>query len=285
MSEERRWTDSQLRAINCAERDLLLSAGAGAGKTATLTERVCRLVCDRESPADVSRMLIVTFTKAAAEELRGRVRARIAEALEKDPDSRHLARQIVAIGSADISTISSFFLKVIKPYFAQLGLPPSFTVADEAEIGVMKEKLIADVVDDFFDDGDDGVTALADAVSSAKDENSLGSVILTVANGLAAKGFSAERLDEWAAEAERASDGELFDTGFGKVIRDCLLSFAEHYLAVFSDVSEKLSSDPFLKEKYLPSALEITDFLRRFSSDTKLGYKSAKRAADAFSLS
>ena len=132
MSDVKNWTPSQLRAINCKERDLLLSAGAGAGKTATLTERVCRLICDGNICADVSRMLIVTYTKAAAEELRGRVRAKIEEKLSEDPDSRHLARQIVALGSADISTISSFFLKVIRPYFSDLGLPPSFSVADEA---------------------------------------------------------------------------------------------------------------------------------------------------------
>ena len=210
MSDERTWTPSQLRAINCTERDLLLSAGAGAGKTATLTERVCRLICDENICADVSRMLIVTFTKAAAEELRGRVRARIEEKLEEDPDSRHLARQIVALGGADISTMSSFFFKVIKPYFSDLGLPPSLAVADDAEISVMKEKIISDVTDDFFDDDDDGVTALADALSFAKDENSLGTVILSVANGLAAKGCGAERLDEWASAAEAAADLDFF---------------------------------------------------------------------------
>ena len=204
MSDVKNWTPSQLRAINCKERDLLLSAGAGAGKTATLTERVCRLICDGNICADVSRMLIVTYTKAAAEELRGRVRAKIEEKLSEDPDSRHLARQIVALGSADISTISSFFLKVIRPYFSDLGLPPSFSVADEAEIAVMKEKIISDVTDDFFDADDDGVIALADALSFAKDENSLGTVILSVANDLAAKGCGAERLDEWASDAEAA---------------------------------------------------------------------------------
>ena len=112
---ERKWTDSQLYAINCADRDLLLSAGAGSGKTATLTERVCRLITDPEDPVDVSRMLIVTFTRAAAEELRTRVRERLESELEKDPSSKRLARQMVSLESADISTISGFFLKSIKP--------------------------------------------------------------------------------------------------------------------------------------------------------------------------
>ena len=140
---ERKWTDSQLYAINCADRDLLLSAGAGSGKTATLTERVCRLITDPEDPVDVSRMLIVTFTRAAAEELRTRVRERLESELEKDPSSKRLARQMVSLESADISTISGFFLKSIKPYFSSLGLPPSFTVAVEVSTEVMNQRLSA----------------------------------------------------------------------------------------------------------------------------------------------
>ena len=283
MSDVKSWTPAQLRAINCAERDLLLSAGAGAGKTATLTERVCRLVCDDEIQADVSRMLIVTFTKAAAEELRGRVRERIEKKLEENPDSRHLSRQIVALDGADISTISSFFLKVIRPYFADLGLPPSLAVADEAEISVMKEKLIADVTDDFFDAEDDGVTALADALSSAKDETSLGSVILSVADKLASKGLGAEQLDRWAADAERAAGGDYFDSSFGKKVREIILSFTEHYAAAFDDAAKKIVCDPFLKEKYYPSVDEHKNFIGLLDFETRRGYGFVSKISEQFS--
>ena len=125
---ERKWTPSQLYAVNCTDRDLLLSAGAGSGKTATLTERVCRLVTDEDNGIDVSRMLIVTFTKAAAEELRSRVRARLEAELEASPSSARLARQLVSLESADISTISSADRpsKVKTTYVSRVGT--TFTV-------------------------------------------------------------------------------------------------------------------------------------------------------------
>ena len=283
MSDVRNWTPSQLRAVNCTERDLLLSAGAGAGKTATLTERVCRLVCDENVKADVSRMLIVTFTKAAAEELRGRVRARIEEALLENPDSRHLSHQMVALGSADISTMSSFFLKVIRPYFSDLGLPPSFKVADEAEIAVMKEKIIADVTDDFFDADDDGVTALADALSSAKDETSLGAVILKIANALSSKGLGAEQLDKWASDAESSAGGDYFDSSFGAFARETILSFTEHYASAFKDTAMRIDADPFLKEKYLENARWHISFIKLLDENTRRGYENARDVASSFS--
>lgn len=270
MSKERKWTAPQSWAINCSGREMLLSAGAGSGKTATLTERVCRLVCDGDG--DISRMLIVTFTRAAAEELRSRVRERVSQKLGENPDSRRLARQIVALDGADISTMSSFFYKIIRPRFGELGLPPAFTVADEAELAVMKDRVISDVIDDFFEEDDDGVIALSDALSSARDETSLGGVLLNIADSLAAKGYGAERLDEWAAGFERDSSLDFFESPHGEVVKNLTLSFAAHYLKAFTAVRDEFANDAFLREKYLASAEEHISFFNRVAAAAKRGY-------------
>ncbi len=276
-NDARKWTAAQRYAIDCGENELLLSAGAGSGKTATLTERVCRLVTDRENGVDVSRLLIVTFTRAAAEELRQRVRARLEAELEANPAERRLARQIVALDGADISTISGFFLKSIRPYFSTLGLPPNFTVADEVEIKVMKDRIMSDTVDDFFDEGTDAFTMLCDAVSSAKNETSVNDSILAIANRLSAKGFSPEKLSDWAAELEEAAGRDFFASSHGSVILDATLSFARHFLAVFEDIRDRVYADRAVAEKYGESADEHAEYAKSLLAAAEEGKYGAVR--------
>ena len=279
-----KWTPSQLYAINCQDRDLLLSAGAGSGKTATLTERVCRLVTDEDAGIDISRMLIVTFTRAAAEELRTRVRSKLEEKLKESPSSAFLSRQIVSLDSADISTISGFFLKAIRPYYSALGLPPAFSVADEVEMKVMKDRIMNDVLDDFFDGGSDGFTSLCDAISSAKNESSVNDSILAIADRLSSKGFSPSKLAEWAAGLDEAAEGDFLASPHGKIIRDLTASFAKRYLGVFTVMAERIAKDAVTAEKYGASAAEHTDFLMRLLSAAKDGtYADIKYLLSSFS--
>ena len=115
-----KWTDAQLAAINTKNKTLLLSAAAGSGKTATLTERIIRSLTDKGAPIDISRMLIVTFTRAAAAELKARIALALTDALAKDPSNRHLSNQLLALGGAQISTIDSFFQKAVSIRFMYL---------------------------------------------------------------------------------------------------------------------------------------------------------------------
>ena len=287
MSDTKRcWTAAQQYAINCRERELLLSAGAGSGKTATLTERVCRLVTDKEHGVDVSRLLIVTFTRAAAEELRQRVRARLESELEADPSCTRLARQIVALEGADISTISGFFLKSIRPYFASLGLPPNFAVADEVEIKVMKDRIMSDTVDDFFDEGSDAFTMLCDAVSSAKSESSVNDAILAIANRLSAKGFTSEKLTDWAESLETSAGGDFLKSPHGAIILDMTMSFAKHHLALFEELRKRMSAEPEVAEKYGESADEHIRFLKELvAAAERESYGEVREIARSFAPS
>ena len=108
------WTPAQLSAIEMRDKTLLVSAAAGSGKTATLTERIIRRITDEKSPADISKMLIVTFTRAAAAELRAKIFTALSNAVAKSPTNKHLASQLVKIGSAKICTIDSFYFDIIQ---------------------------------------------------------------------------------------------------------------------------------------------------------------------------
>lgn len=126
-----RWTHEQLQAIEAPPGDLLVSAAAGAGKTAVLVERVLQRVTDPHQPVDVDRLLVVTFTEAAAAEMKSRIAARIDELLETDPGNAALARQAALLPRAAISTLHSFCLRVLRQYFHRLNLDPAVRVLDE----------------------------------------------------------------------------------------------------------------------------------------------------------
>ena len=133
----RRWTTAQSAAIDCRDKSLLVCAAAGSGKTATLTERIIRSLTDLSNPVDIDQMLIVTFTRAAAAELRQRISSALLDALSKDPTNKHLSEQIIKMSSASICTIDSFYLDMIRTNFDKLGISPSFRTADQNELGIL----------------------------------------------------------------------------------------------------------------------------------------------------
>ena len=147
----RTWTASQEDAMRLRGRLLVVSAAAGSGKTSVLTERIIRMLTDPEHPAELSRLLIVTFTRAAAAELKSRIAKALGDALAADPENSHLSRQVLSLGSAHISTIDAFFGEEVRAGFAQLGLPPAFRLADEAELNEMALPIMEDTVSALYD--------------------------------------------------------------------------------------------------------------------------------------
>ena len=147
----RTWTDSQQDAMSLRGRLLVVSAAAGSGKTSVLTERIIRMLTDRANPAELSRMLIVTFTRAAAAELKSRIAAALGDALAAGPGNAHLSRQVLELGSAHISTIDAFFGEEVRAGFAQLGLPPAFRIADETELDELALPLMEDTLSELYD--------------------------------------------------------------------------------------------------------------------------------------
>ena len=119
------WTTEQRKVIDLRDRNILVSAAAGSGKTAVLVERILSMVTDSHKPLDVDRLLIVTFTRAAAGEMRERLRGAIEQRLAQEPDNLHLQRQSTLVYSAQISTIDGFCGNVIRNYFHRLDLDPA----------------------------------------------------------------------------------------------------------------------------------------------------------------
>ena len=157
------YTKEQQSVIELHNRNLLVAAAAGSGKTAVLVERIVRMVSDEESHVDIDRLLIVTFTKAAAAEMRERIRQAIERRILEEPENRHLKKQSTLLHNALITTIDSFCLYVIRNNFNEIGLDPDFRVGDEGEMQLLFQDAMSEMMEQFFAEGEDGFYELLEA--------------------------------------------------------------------------------------------------------------------------
>ncbi len=174
------WTSEQLAAIEETGGSLLVSAAAGSGKTAVLVERVLRRLTDPREPADIDRLLLVTYTNAAAAEMRGKIADAITARLSERPDDARLRRQLLLVHRAQITTVHSFCLNLVREQFAALGLPPDFRIADEGELAEIMEEAMEAVLEAGYDSEDEGFLALSDLLSAGRDDKRLSQVVLEV---------------------------------------------------------------------------------------------------------
>ena len=210
------WTSAQLAAIDTKDKTLLVSAAAGAGKTAALTERLIRRLTDPQSPASLDRMLIVTFTRAAASELRERIGKALSDALAQNPLSRHLSRQIVMLSEARICTIDAFLLDVVRSNFSLVGLPPKFRMADSAELAVLKNTVMEDLIGEFYGKGA-SYGHFFDHFSDVRSDRNLAKVFHAVYDAVLKYPSGIDFLKENALSLEKAAKDDYFRSSFGSV--------------------------------------------------------------------
>ncbi|WP_195263948.1 helicase-exonuclease AddAB subunit AddA [Clostridium sp. 1001275B_160808_H3] len=173
-----KWTDDQLKAITTRGSNLLVAAAAGSGKTAVLVERIIRIITNENNPVDIDRLLVVTFTSAAAAEMRERIAAAISKALEVNPNSKVLQRQLTLLSRANITTMHSFCLDVIKNYYHVIDLDPTFRIADETENTLLKLEVINDMFEDYYESENTEFRNLIEAYSGSRDDQRLKDIIL-----------------------------------------------------------------------------------------------------------
>lgn len=175
---ESQWTDEQWKAIYATGKHTLVAAAAGSGKTAVLVERIIQKILHKEQPIDVDRLLVVTFTNAAAAEMRQRIGEALEKALEKEPHSLHLRRQLGLLQKASISTIHSFCLDVIRKYYYVIGIDPVFRIADEGEMALLKEEVLETLFEQCYAENDEAFLAVVDRYTSDRTDADLQTLIL-----------------------------------------------------------------------------------------------------------
>ena len=173
-----KWTSEQQKVIDLRNRNILVSAAAGSGKTAVLVERIIRRLTEDDTPTDVDRLLIVTFTEAAAAEMKERISAAIEKKLEERPGDIRLERQATLIHSAQITTIHSFCLVVIRDHFHVIGIDPGFRIAEEGELKLLKQDVLEELLEECYAEAKEEFLDFTERFGSGKSDKKIEEIIL-----------------------------------------------------------------------------------------------------------
>ncbi|GEL08343.1 helicase-exonuclease AddAB subunit AddA [Salisediminibacterium halotolerans] len=172
------WTDEQWDAISAEGNNILVAAAAGSGKTAVLVERIIRKVTEAHHPADIDRMLVVTFTNAAAAEMRHRIGKVLEDKIKQHPDSVHLRRQLTLLQRAPISTLHSFCMNVVRQYYYLVDIDPQFRITDEIESELLKEEVLDSLFEEEYEANNSSFFDLVDRYSGDRSDEELRRIVL-----------------------------------------------------------------------------------------------------------
>ena len=173
-----KWTNEQQKVIDLRGRNILVSAAAGSGKTAVLVERIISRLTQDDPPLDVDRLLIVTYTEAAAAEMKERIGAAVEKLLEAHPGDAHLERQATLIYSAQITTIHSFCLSVIRDHFHVIGIDPGFRIAEEGELKLLKQDVMDELLEAYYASGDNDFLEFTERFGTGRNDRKIEGIIL-----------------------------------------------------------------------------------------------------------
>ena len=174
---DRKWTDAQEEAIHAEGCNILVSAAAGSGKTAVLVERVIRKITDPENPSDIDRLLVMTFTRAAAAQMKSKIFDAIREKLKEQPDNRFLRQQLMKVQNARICTIDSLCAEIVRDHIEEIDLDPGYRLADEAQIRILQADVLQNVLEEMYQEGSEEFLELARYYMD-KSDNKLEDIIL-----------------------------------------------------------------------------------------------------------
>ncbi len=249
---ERIWNSDQLDAITSFGGNILVSAAAGSGKTAVLVERVIRMLTDEENPVDADRLLIVTFTRLAAAEMRSRINAELSRLISENPKDSRLSRQLLLMERAHIGTIHSFCAEVIRENTSLLGLMPDPSVADEDEAADLSFSALEDTIESFYSEGSETFAQLSENLGGGRSDAGLSEAVLTLYGFISAL----PHYEDWLSEKIALYDPSVpaSETVWAKILfrrafsvlkfhlsraefmaEECDKEFCEKYSAMFRD--------------------------------------------------
>ncbi len=198
------WTEDQQKVIDTRNCNILVSAAAGSGKTAVLVERIIQRITDKNNPVDIDELLIVTFTRAAAGEMKERIRLAIEKKLEENPDQEHLQRQSTLVHHALITTIDSFCAYIVKNYFHLIDLDPSYRMGDEGEMRLLQADVADAVLEEAYMNADASFLAFSDGFAGGKTDKKIPEMIIKLYNF----SMSYPYPEEWLLHCRKAYEVE-----------------------------------------------------------------------------
>lgn len=251
MADSPKWTRAQQQAISCRGGTVLVSAAAGSGKTAVLVQRVIDILTDREHPVDADRILVVTFSNAAAEEMRQRINARLSELLAENPTDSYLLRQRTLLSAAHISTVHSFCLELVRANFQLLDIPADFRLGSQNEIDLLEEDVAVQTIEQNYEDNDGSFSDLVELVSSGRDDKGLQDTLHRLYGFVRSHPFYREWLDEKLLMYDDTIP--VGQTVWGQVILQYALDAVEFARSQLRRAIEQMQGDAAMEKAYLPA--------------------------------
>lgn len=213
-----KWTQEQQDVIDSRGGNLLVAAAAGSGKTAVLVERIIQMILNSDLKIDIDKLLVVTFTNAAASEMRERIGDAISKKLDENPEDEHLQDQLVLLNKASITTIHSFCLEVIKSNFHKINLDPNFRIGDETECSLMKLEAIDETFDILYEQNDEEFCYLVDCYAEKRGDSNLQNLILSIYSFVMASPYPKVWLKESAEDFNITDDFDFATSKWAKAI-------------------------------------------------------------------
>ena len=279
-------TNEQQSAVDSRERSLLVSAAAGSGKTKVLVERLFSYV-EREG-ANLDDFLIITYTRAAASELRGKIAKALNERMERDPGNYHLRQQMLRVYRADIKTVDAFCTSLLRENCHLLGedarghaLRPDFRVLDENEAEVLRGRVLARTLEDFYDHLTSGGTLLADTLGAGRDDSALEQLVLELHAKLQAQPYEDKWLDAQRA-FWRAVPEKIEETSYGKILLNEVGRKARHCKSLLQRAAQEMCANDALNQKYAPAFLDASYQLEALEGKIAQGWDAARGVTIAF---
>lgn len=248
-----KWTDAQEAAIQTHGKTLLVSAAAGSGKTATLTERIIRSVMDEKEGKDISRLLIVTYTRAAAAELKVKISKALSSALAENPGNPRLTSQMMMLESARICTIDSFYYDIVKSNFNRLGICGNLRIVDGAEMSLICKNEMENLIDDFYA-SDDSFINFMDHFVAVRGENACADIFIGIYQSLLSYRGGVSLLTHYSEMLHQAANEDFLKTPYGATaaqIAEYELSYSSKILKTACDFFE--ASGGKLLTNYYPA--------------------------------
>lgn len=238
-----KWTDEQQKVIDTRNRNLLVSAAAGSGKTAVLVERIIQMLTDNDHPVDIDKLLVVTFTNAAASEMRERIGEALEKRIDEQPDNVYLHKQLSLLPTSNIMTIHAFCLSVIKNNFHIINLDPSFRVADETELKLLKADIINELLEEHYTNEDEDFIDLIESYTTGKTDANLEELIQEIHTFAMSHPWPEEWLDRCvdAMSIDNASD--LEESSWIDIIRQHLKLTVDSYMKILSEAEKMCELD------------------------------------------
>lgn len=241
-----KWTNEQLSAITQKGNNILVAAAAGSGKTTVLVERIIRKIINDN--VDIDKILVVTFTNAAASEMRERILTALYKQIDEDPLNQRLRKQIVLLNKASICTIDAFCLDIIRNNFFEIGASSNFRIADNTELELLKQEAIEETFEELYLENDDEFNKLIELYAGYKDDENLKNIILKIHNYIQSAPFPEDWLEEQIEKFNMSNIEDFSQTEWGKIIlknfRDevlnsiQILESSKHQLDMITELSK-----------------------------------------------